>query len=66
MAKKGKAKARKRAGKRGVKDLSPRSAKGKSVKGGASSANNLKQVGLGVHNYHGVAQQIARSIINPA
>ena len=37
MAKKGKAKARKRAGKRSVKDLSPRSAKGKSVKGGASA-----------------------------
>jgi len=62
MAKKGKAKARKRT----VKDLSPRSAKGKSVKGGASSANNLKQIGLGVHNYHSVSPQIARSIVNPA
>ena len=66
MAKKGKAKARKRTGKRSVKDLSPRSAKGKSVKGGASSANNLKQIGLGVHNYHSVSPQIARSIVNPA
>ena len=47
MARKGKAKARKRS----VKDLSPRSAKGKSVKGGgAKSANNLKQIGLAVHN----------------
>jgi hypothetical protein len=33
MAKKGKAKARKRAGKRSVKDLSARSAKGTSVRG---------------------------------
>ena len=66
MAKKGKAKARKRAGKRGVKDLSPRSAKGMSVKGGANSANNLKQIGLGIHNYEGVSAQIRRSIVNPA
>jgi hypothetical protein len=65
MAKKGKAKARKRSGKRSVKDLSPRSAKGKSVKGGASSANNLKQIGLALHNYAGVSAQIGKSI-NPA
>lgn len=61
MAKKGKAKARKRAGKRSVKDLSPRSAKGKSVKGGGSTAN-LKQL----HNYQGVSAQIRKSIVNPA
>lgn len=65
MAKKGKAKAPKRAGQRSVKDLSPRSAKGKSVKGGGSTAN-LKQLGLGVHNYQGVSAQIRRSIVNPA
>lgn len=65
MAKKCKAKARKRAGKRGVKDLSPRSAKGKSVKGGGSG-NNLKQLGLGIHNYGGGSAQIRRSIVNPA
>lgn len=65
MAKKSKAKARKRAGKRGVKDLSPRSAKGKGVKGGANSANNLEQIGLAIHNYRGVSAQIGKRI-NPA
>lgn len=50
MAKKDKAKTRKRAVKRSVKDLSPRSAKGKSVRGGQKSQNNLKQIALAVHN----------------
>jgi hypothetical protein len=48
-----------------VKELSPRSAKGRSVKGGANSANNLKQIGLALHNYAGVSAQIGKSI-NPA
>lgn len=48
-----------------MKDLSPRSAKGKGVKGGANSANNLEQIGLAIHNYRGVSAQIGKRI-NPA
>jgi hypothetical protein len=35
------------------------------VKGGAKSANNLKQLGLAIDNYEGVSAQIGKSI-NPA
>jgi len=49
-----------------VKDLPPRSAKDKGVKGGRNSQNNLKQIALAAHNYHGVSAQIGKSIVNPA